>query len=102
LWQFQTKDNRSIRKALDFMAPYVDRDQKWPYQQIARPNRASLALLLLRAEPNYPDAHYQVALSKAGNEDWAPSEERLLFKLGPIADQTVPSAKVISSASGNN
>ncbi len=88
LWHFQTNDGRSLRKAMDFLAPYVDRDHKWPYQQIARPNRDSLEMLLLRAEPRYPDAHYETALSKSGDEGLATSEERLLFKLGPIAGET--------------
>jgi len=88
LWHYQTNDGRSIRKAMDFMASYLDRDHKWPYQQIARVNRQSLAMLLLRAEPKYPDAHYEAALSKAGDEGLATSEERLLFKTGPIADRT--------------
>lgn len=102
LWQFQTKDDRSIRKALDFMAPYIDREQKWPYEQIARVNRASLAMLLLRAEPKYPDAHYQSVLSKAGDEGLAASEDRLLFELGPIAGQTASRGKAGARAVENN
>ena len=82
LWHFQTSDGRSIRKALDFMAPYVNPVRKWPYQQIEKPNRNSLALLLLRAVPEYPDAHYERILSGVPLDDLPVAEERLEFKMG--------------------
>lgn len=84
LWHFQTSDGRSIRKALDFMAPYENAANKWPYEQIAQANRGSLALLLLRAAPNYPDAHYQAILSNVSSDNLMESDERLEFKMGTI------------------
>jgi hypothetical protein len=89
LWHFQTSDGRSIRKALDFMAPYMSAEKKWPYQQIEKPNRGSLAILLLRAAPEYPDAHYEAALKNVAAEDLAANEERLLFRTAPIPDRSV-------------
>lgn len=84
LWHYQTTDGRSIRKALDFMAPYVDPNSKWPYQQIEKFGRNSLATLLFRAAPEYPDAHYEILLEKANTNELASSEERLLFKAGGV------------------
>ena len=84
LWHFQTSDGRNIRKALDFMAPYVNPDSKWPYQQIEKPDRKALAGLLLRAAPEYPDAHYETLVKSAKSDDLAASEDRLLFKMGSI------------------
>jgi len=89
LWHFQTSDGRSIRKALDFMAPYMSAEKKWPYQQIEKPNRGSLAILLLRAAPEYPDAHYEAALKNVAAEDLAANEERLLFRTASIPDRSV-------------
>lgn len=83
LWHFQTSDGRSIRKALDFMSPYVSPDRKWPYPQIDKPSRESLAILLLRAEPQYPTAHYDGLLEGAKLNDLASDEECLLFRMGP-------------------
>jgi hypothetical protein len=34
LWSFQTADGRSIRKALEYLAPFALDGQKWPYQQL--------------------------------------------------------------------
>jgi hypothetical protein len=64
-------------------------EKKWPYQQIEKPNRGSLAILLLRAAPEYPDAHYEAALKNVAAEDLAANEERLLFRTAPIPDRSV-------------
>ena len=59
-WHYQTPDGRSIHKALEFMAPYGNRDNKWPYQQIDRPDRGSLdQCSLLRAEPQFPGNDFE-------------------------------------------
>ncbi len=35
LWQFQTRDGRSIARAIQFLIPYLDQPaRKWPYEQI--------------------------------------------------------------------
>jgi hypothetical protein len=93
LWHFQTSDGRSIRKALDFMTPYLDAAHKWPYQQITEPDRGSLALLLLRAAPNYPDARYETMLTNIQPGNLAASEERLEFKLGTFPGVGVTAKK---------
>jgi hypothetical protein len=89
LWHFTTSDGRSIRKALDFMAPYADPSRKWPYQEIDRPGLGSLDMLLLRAAPAYPDAHYETVLKNSQASELASSQERLLFKLGTIPSSAV-------------
>lgn len=34
LWSFSTDEGRSIRKALEFLKPYVIREKEWNYQQL--------------------------------------------------------------------
>lgn len=34
LWGYETDDGRSIRKAEAFLAPYISKQKKWPYQQL--------------------------------------------------------------------
>jgi hypothetical protein len=34
LWNYQTTDGRGIRKALDFLLPYVSGEKRWEHQQI--------------------------------------------------------------------
>lgn len=96
LWHFQTDDGRSIRKALEFMAPYANPARKWPYQQITKPDRSGLILLLLRAAPEYPDAHYERMLDNLSVDDAATAEQRLEFKMGAI-----PSASIAGKKNGS-
>lgn len=67
LWHFETPDGRGIRKALDFLAPYVDAGKEWPYPQIGgvtESDRLQLATLLRRAALAYHDAHYEQLLER--------------------------------------
>lgn len=84
LWHFRAGDGRSIRTALDFLAPYADPARPWPYQQIEKVNRNSLGILLLRAAPEYPDANYESVLRDLQTGELLSSQDRLLFKLGTI------------------
>ncbi|MFX9684505.1 alginate lyase family protein, partial [Acinetobacter baumannii] len=35
LWNYQTADNRSLRKAFDYLLPYALNEKPWPHQQIS-------------------------------------------------------------------
>ena len=50
LWNYQSADGRSLMKALEFLTPYADPENKWPYQQIAPPDPAALYPLLKQAQ----------------------------------------------------
>jgi hypothetical protein len=55
LWNYRSKDGGGLRKALDFVAPYVDRDKPWPHPQISAEKRRNneLPTLLRRAALAY-------------------------------------------------
>ncbi|WP_442510397.1 hypothetical protein SH528x_002015 [Novipirellula sp. SH528] len=36
LWEFETKDNRSLRQAYRFLEPYAFAEKDWPYKQFTR------------------------------------------------------------------
>src|SRR5437773_1902357 len=59
LWNFRTADGRSIRKALDYLVPYVTAEQKWPYQQIIEFKTAEISSVLAVAAVKYKDRRYQ-------------------------------------------
>ena len=63
---YQTKDGRSIRRALDYVAPFADPAQKWPHEQInnAESARAELAYLLRRAAIAFREPKYEQLLTK--------------------------------------
>ena len=72
LWHYETSDGRSIRKALDYLAPYGLGQAKWPYQQIGGWPPQMIYPLLRQAalqfpEPRYHDWLKQVPLIEASN-----------------------------------
>ena len=58
LWVYETPDGRSIRKALDFLAPYASGERPWPHDQINGFRPEGGAVLLPRAATQYPESHY--------------------------------------------
>jgi hypothetical protein len=58
LWHFQTKDGRSVRRALDFLIPYALGENQWPYKQIEPIKGTDLAGILLQAASAYKDEAY--------------------------------------------
>jgi hypothetical protein len=63
LWNYQTSDGRSIRKALDFLVPFA-MGQKWPYQQLGQWRPEQLYSLIRRAAAKYDDPAIKAALEK--------------------------------------
>ncbi len=53
LWHFETADHRSIRAAIDFLAPYAAGEKKWDYQQIGGFHADALVPTLWRAAAAY-------------------------------------------------
>jgi Alginate lyase len=64
LWNYQTPDKRSIRKALDWLLPFAIGAKKWSHQQISAWQPERLAPLLRRAALEYREVSYENALTK--------------------------------------
>ncbi|MHC4425945.1 MAG: alginate lyase family protein [Planctomycetota bacterium] len=79
LWHYQSRDGRSIRKALDFLAPYADPKNKWPYKQIAWFEPAALFSLLRRGSIAYDDDKYEAVIKKIPPEDIIADRTKLLL-----------------------
>jgi len=74
LWKFESPDNRSIRKALDWLLPFVTGEKKWNYKQISVFEPTKLAPLLRQAalrlnEPAYEKTIYKLT-KITGDERW--------------------------------
>lgn len=61
LWNYQTADNRSIRRAFDYLIPFADGKKKWEYQQLDPLNGERLYSLMRRAHGKYKDERFTVA-----------------------------------------
>lgn len=49
LWDYKTEDGRSMSTAVEFLKPYWQEPEKWPYMQISPFNKERGALMLYRA-----------------------------------------------------
>ena len=78
LWNFQTSDGRSIRKALDFLVPVALGERKWEYQELGGVKPESLFPLMRRAAKAYQDKQYQASMSKLPQVDLADRSRLLL------------------------
>jgi len=61
LWQFETADGRSIRKAILYLVPFAFGDRKWEAEQINGFNGPALYGVLRRAAPHFTDAEFRAA-----------------------------------------
>ena len=77
LWNFQTHDGRSIRKALDFLTPIAVGESKWQYEELGGVKPESLFSLMRRAAAVYRDKQYQALMAKVPDVD-AADRSRLL------------------------
>jgi hypothetical protein len=64
LFAYQTSDGRSIRKALDYLAPYADPAKAWPNPQLMPDDRTQLIPLLRRASVAYNAPSYEQTLER--------------------------------------
>jgi hypothetical protein len=64
LWNFETPDKRSIRKALDWLLPFAIGEKKWNYEQISSWQPEKLAPFLRQAAVRYHELSYERAISK--------------------------------------
>jgi hypothetical protein len=82
LWNYQTKDGRGIRKAIDFLAPYADPAKDWTFEQIGGvklSSRMEIAVLLRRAALAYKDPRYEAVLAKLPAEEVQANRMQILW-----------------------
>jgi hypothetical protein len=84
LWNFETPDKRSIRKALAWLIPFATGERRWPLRQQSRWQRERLAPFLQRAALRYRDPSYVTALGKLAAPS-IDSRERLLYPMDEVS-----------------
>jgi len=73
LWNFETADGRSIKKAYEYLIPYISSDKEWKYKQLGNMEevKTSFVNLLMESgkifkEENYISVANQNQVSKSG------------------------------------
>ena len=69
LWNYHTADGHSIRRALDYLAPFAFGEKKWPDQQIGEWQPETLFPLIRRAARQYQDQHYRNLMKRLPQAD---------------------------------
>ena len=69
LWNYQTADGRSIRRALEYLYPVAVGEKKWEYQQLGGLEPQTLFPLMRRAAAAYTDEKYRAMMSKVPADD---------------------------------
>ncbi|OVZ94798.1 alginate lyase [Yersinia frederiksenii] len=64
LWRYQTPQNSSLIKALDFMAPFSDEQKKWPYHSLDNIG-VRLVPLMVQADKALGENRYQHWIQQA-------------------------------------
>ena len=63
IWNFQTKDGRSIRMAIDFLYPYANGEKKWATKQIVEFETERLFAVMRLAVGKYGDDQFRKMMS---------------------------------------
>ena len=58
MWDYETKDGAGLKKALDFLIPYIGGEKVWDYPQIGHLKNEVLEELLVFASSHYRDKSY--------------------------------------------
>ena len=83
VWNFETPDKRSIRKALDWLIPFATGDKKWSYREISARQPEKLAPFLRRAALHYRAPAYEKAITQLPHV--APDQRcQLLYPKFPV------------------
>lgn len=80
LWVYETKDGRSIRRALEYLYPYAVDDRKWTYQQIGGFEVKLFFPLMRRAAAHYQDKKFKAAELRIPKSDQTDREHLLSGK----------------------
>lgn len=74
LWNYESGDGRSIRKALDALLPVAKGEQKWTYKQIREISFDRLCPLLSKAHERYGEEGYRALAERLScMKDWGVS-----------------------------
>lgn len=76
LWHYETADGRSIKKAIDFLLPFVTKGRKWEYEQIGSYKTADFYRILVIAAEKFKDDAYRKEAEKIRD-----SNKNILIKL---------------------
>ena len=79
LWNYESHDGRSIRKAIDYLVQFIDNKEAWRHEQIGGVKPARLYPLLRWAAIAYEEPQYEAAIGRIEDFDPTSARTELLF-----------------------
>ena len=79
LWHFETTDGKSIRKCVDWLVPYIKKEQKWTYKQIKKMTYEHSVPILKMAAKVYSNPTYEVLAKKVDTDKYKSAFNQLTF-----------------------
>jgi len=79
LWNYESPEGGSIRKALDFVLPFALNPDDWKYPQIKKINTESLYTILLEAKRNFDEKVYSDWITKIFGDKMDKSKKNILY-----------------------
>ncbi|WP_428666129.1 alginate lyase family protein [Runella sp.] len=79
LWNYQTSDGKSLKKAFDWFSPYVTGEKKWEYKQLKSPVQDQMVILLKMASKAYQRPEFDKWGYKVSPKEYAEATAQLKY-----------------------
>lgn len=80
IWNYETDDGRSIRKAIDWFVPYILEEKEWTHQQIIEYQPGKMIPHMLRAAEAYRESRYKEVAEKLKGLEKVSGRTRILYR----------------------
>lgn len=84
IWNYRTDDGRSIKKAIDFMAPFLLKQKKWEHKQIKEFDIKKYYSFFVKAYLVYKDKSYLPLIDACKISDYKKQRSYLLYQPSDI------------------
>jgi hypothetical protein len=79
LWNYESPEGGSIRKALDFVLPFTLNIKTWEYPQIKEIKTTSIFTVLIAAKRNFDEKTYSEWITKIFGDKMSKDSENILY-----------------------
>lgn len=78
-WKYETSDGKSIKKAVDWLIPYIKKEKRWGYKQIKKMTWEDTVKILKIAAKAYADPTYDALAEKIDVKSYQSYMNQLIY-----------------------
>lgn len=79
MWNYETTDGKSLKKAFDWFLPYIKGEKQWDYKQLKSPAQDQMIILLKMASKAYQRPDYDKLGDKIAQKEYSEGLIQLKF-----------------------